>query len=315
MNTVDRLTAEVEEMEKLINPEDDNLKADAEENVEVVDAPTPDVVEAIEPNTEVPEKVARTNWKKKFEEASRRTAGLKASSDQFKYQTRQEIKELRDTIESLKASATQVAPVDIFADVVTEEDRNTIGNEAVDVMKKITEKANKSQVDPLKAQIAKLQKEREEARVTAHENDAKQEYNSFLTRLNSVEPHWQKINSDPRFLTFMNDVDVASGYTKATLFQRAENARDVERVAGYMKEFKDSLVPVNKLEELVGPTGQSAPAVVKKDKKGEMIPESFVTNFENQVIRGLFKNKHKEAEQIQLKIEKALREGRVDFGR
>lgn len=315
MNTVERLNAEIEEMDRLINPEDDNPKADAEVKAEEVSAPTPDVEKAIEPKEEVPEKQVRTNWKKKYEESARRTAGLKASTDQFKFQTRQEIQELKNTIESLKSRVTEAPARDIFEDIVTDEDKDTIGSEAVDIMKKITKRANEAQVNPLKDEIAQLRQEREAARVREAQADTQREYGSFISRLNAEVPQWKQINTDPNFLTYMNSVDEPSGYTKATLFQRAEAARDVGRVAGYMKEFVASMKPVDKLEEMVGPTGSSAPSVVSKDPKGEIVPLSFIDKFEDQMIRGEFKRNHKEAEKIQLKIDKALSEGRVDFRR
>jgi len=314
MNTVERLEAEIAEMEAHLNPTQEDTQEKAEEVKEVVEtvsAPQVDTSEAVE----VPEKPARTNWKKKYEENSRRTAGLKASSDQFKFQTRQEIQELKNTIEMLKTQVTQVPPTDIFDGVVTEEDKDTIGSEAVDIMKKISERANEAQVNPLRNEIVKLQKEREEARVNSAQVDAKREYDSFLDKLNKQVPDYKAINTNPEFLTYMGNVDEASGYTKATLFQRAEASRDVKRVAGYMKEFVESQKPVDKLEEMVGPTGSSSTSVTSQGTKEEIIPVSYIENFKNSMIRGQYKTNHIEAEKIQLKIDKALQEGRVDFRR
>ena len=125
--------------------------------------------------------------------------------------------------------------------------------------------------------------------------------------------NWESLNSDPGFIEYLGEVNESSGYTRGTLLRRAENYRDVDRVASFMNDYLATVGVNKKLEDQVGPTGTSTTSVVQDKPKGEIIKQSFINNFENAVIRGQFKHKILEAEKIQLKIEMAFREGRIDF--
>lgn len=314
MSIQERLAAELEEMEKMESqfaPQVDTPDAEAGENEIAVDNPESDGIKAIEEVEEVPQKKTRTNWKSKFQENQKRMAGLKASSDSFKFQTRQEMDSLRDEIAALKAVPT-VKP-DVFADVFSDEDTDVIGVEAVDIIKRASQKASEAQVNPLKDEIKKLKNDRAESIKREAVATQVSEYGKFEDALTKQVKGWKELNADPEFLNYLGEVNEASGYTRGTLLRRAEQYRDVDRVAGFMKDYLATVGVNSKLEDQVGPTGTSTASVVKDKPKGEIIKQSFIDNFENAVIRGQFKHKILEAEAIQLKIETAFQEGRIDF--
>ena len=125
MNIQDRLTAELEELEKKVNPVQDTVEANTEEKEEVVDNPEVDEPKAVEAESEEPEKKRRTNWKAKYNDAMKRMAGLKASTDSFKYNTRKVIEDLKQEVEHLKSIPK--AEEDPFKDAFTPEDIDVIG--------------------------------------------------------------------------------------------------------------------------------------------------------------------------------------------
>jgi len=310
MSIQDRMAAEIEEMESKFAPQVDTPDAEAGENETTVSTPESDGIKATEQVEDAPQKKTRTNWKSKFQENQKRMAGLKASSDSFKYNTRQEMDALKAEIAALKE--VPVIKPDVFENVFTDEDTDIIGIEAVDIIKRASEKASEAHVNPLKEEIKRLKSERKEA--TQREVHATQtsEYTKFTDALTKQVKNWEDLNGDPEFLKYLGEVNESSGYSRGVLLRRAEGNRDVDRVASFMKDYIKSIGVNPKLEDQVGPTGTSTTSVVK-EVNGEIIKQSFIDNFEDAVIRGQFKHKILEAEQIQLKIETAFQEGRIDF--
>lgn len=304
----DKLKQEIEEMEKAMNPVEPTKdpEAPSEDPVEVkVDNPevTPEAVE----------KPKRTNWKKKYEEANRRMAGLKASTDSFKVTSRKEISDLKEQVAQLAEQVSKAPTVDPFADVFTPEDMDTIGSEAVEVIKKATDTAAKSQVNPLKEELKRLKEEAMAAKEAQVKAEAQSTYDAFLNRLATLVPNWESINNDPEFIKYLDGVDDASGYPRMTIFRNAEQSNDVGRVAQIMKDY--SATPEDKLEERIAPTGTPSESQPVNVNKNEMMPASYMDKFHNAVTRGQFKGKQKEYNEIKIKIEKALAEGNVDFSR
>lgn len=313
MNIQERLAAELEELDGKFKPSQDTGQAEAGENEVIVSNPDVDGREAAERTEEVPQKKTRTNWKAKYNENQKRMAGLKASSDTFKHTTRMEIETLKQQIEILR-TAPKVA-ADPFEDVFSEQDADTIGEEAVDIIKRASQKASENQVNPLKSEIAQLKAERVEADKRAAVAAQVSEYKKFTNALTKKVNNWEELNKDPGFLDFLSEVDEDSGYTRAVMIRRAEGSRDVKRVADFMVEYNKITTPEDKLEEQVGPTGTSTTSVVKEEDKGEMIAKSFVDQFYQDSIRGRYKEDPQLAIETQVKINKAIHDNMVDYTR
>jgi len=319
MSIQDRLQREVEEMEALMNPtnaeahqeEDkvDKTEIEAESNPEVVQPKaTEEEREVIE---DVPEKKKRNDWKKKYEENSRRMAGLKASGDTFKHESRLQIEQLKQQIEELQSR--EVVKPDVFDGVFTDEDRDVIGDEAVNIIKKASQKVSENGLDPLRKELLELKKEKAEEQVRQQQRDSERTYDTFLNSLDKLVPEWQSINADPEFISYLSDVDEHSGYTRQELLHRAEQNGDVSRVAGFMQSFYDTSNPgKKKLAEKVGPTNSTGASVVGEGV--EAMPGSYIDKFYEDSIRGAFKGNEMVQQQIQSEIDKALTtKGGVDF--
>ena len=301
-----QLEAEIKELESAMAPP---------EVVESVDNPeeiaTPEAVEVI--NEEV-EKPKRTNWKAKYQNEAKRAAGIKASNDKFKHETRQEITKLNSLLE--EANSRPIAEIDTFKDIFSQEDADVVGDEAIEIMKKASKAATEESTATLKKEIAELKRVAEEAKIQDSKNAEDQKYDDFLTKLEAKVDNWEAINRDPPFINYLSKVDEDSGYTRQELLHRAEVNGDVGRIVGFMKDFEDKANPgKRKLEEKIGPTGNSCPtAPVVKDRP-MILDGSYVDKYFNDVIKGKYKGNLVIAQEKQLEIDKALSEGRVDFSR
>jgi hypothetical protein len=313
MTQQDRLNKEIAEMEAMLNP---TRPEEAKPPVEVEVPDTPEVVvqpEAIEVIEEVQEKPKRTNWKKLKQDNDKRIAGLKVKADRLVHERKAQAAE----IEALRAQleAQPAVPSDPFKDLFSEEDVETIGEEAVDIIKKASTTASEASTKQLKAELAQMKEEAKEAEARAAKQNEQVTYDDFLSNLGEIVENYDSIDRDPAFLAFLEDVDRYSGYTKMELLQRAKNSGDVKRVASFFKDFvKESDPNSTILEEMVSPTGNNGPSTPQEDKE-EKMPQSYMDNYYNDAMRGRYKSNPSLSKEISDKIDKALATNMIEWGK
>jgi len=60
----------------------------------------------------------------------------------------------------------------------------------------------------------------------------------FFSSLVSMVPDWEQVNQDPKFLTWLDEVDELTGQTRQTLLSNAEKSRDAARTAKFFLAYK-----------------------------------------------------------------------------
>ncbi|RKZ07307.1 hypothetical protein DRQ25_11885 [Candidatus Fermentibacteria bacterium] len=315
MNHQEKALKEIEALESvIINPTEE--VADDLKEIQLTQDVTPvaDLVDEVVP--EVKEKKKYTNWKKRFQ-------GLKSSHDATVFDLRQQvirrsddITKLTTTIDSLKATVSKLmdeSGKDIFDGVITAEDTEILGNEAVDSMKKVTQAAIDAAVNPLKEE---LEDNRLALAAQAKADDLAlraQSQTDFLRGLGNLVEDYAEIDVDPAFKVFMRELDPASGHTRERLFKVAEHSGDVGRVAGFFNDFKKASAAINPtLEEQITPTnnavGSTAENTTKTDKPISM---AYMKEFYSQVNKGRYRGKERLRQELSDKIDAAIAIGNI----
>lgn len=267
------------------------------------------------------EKKKRTNWKHRF-------TSYKAATDTTLYEQRMEIADLKQQVAGLMEtlgelrSGTQEQG-DLFDGVFTKEDEDTFGADGMDVVKKAAKAAVEKATKPLNEKLQKQEKEHIESLKRQSKAAKEAEYAKFLDALEGMVPDYKELNFDPGFAEWMNLPDTYSGLTRAPLFQKAEAAGDVARVAEFFVEYKASLKPQPEAipEELarhITPVGSgvATPATsVANNKTGvQIIYESEIDKFYSDVTKGRYKGQESVIASIEAQIDKAAMEGRIHKG-
>ena len=260
------------------------------------------------------DKKIRQSWKQRF-------ANYKGSTDKTISNLRKDnlvlIGQISDARKEIDRLAARIADMqnsgkDLFGDSITPEDVETIGVEAVDIVKKATKRATEAAVNPPKEEINKLKaKELEMIKKNAEERRAA-EYKLFTADLGRLVPDYQAINLDPGFEVFMMATDPVTGERRLDSFRRAEDYLDADRVADFFLDYKASIPKSKKemLEDKITPSGaasSSAPSV----KKVETFSIREVNKFFDDVSKGAYRNRKKEADELEARITKAYVEGRI----
>lgn len=287
---------------------DDTPPADPQPQDPPADIPQQEVKPDVLP--ELPE-VSEETWKQRFV-----TMQGKYHAEVPRYA--EQIRELTNTVNvlltennALREQITQRVD-EKPASPVTDSEREAFGSDLVDLQERIA----KSVAEPLMREIETLKAKNKElegrvgtvdkqASVTAQE--------AFFTRLGSVVPDWEVLDTDPRFLAWLDEIDVVYGVPRRTALQAAHGALDVARVAAIFNAFKQSLPapkpsPKQDLSSQVAPT-RSRTAQVATDGHSEKVwTDADITRFYSDVRTGALTEE--DASRIEQEMQLALNEGR-----
>jgi hypothetical protein len=282
---------------------------------------TPDFEEGSTPSAEEVhkeeevDKKTRQSWKTRF-------TNYKASTDRTISNLRKENQNLIAQLESARTKiddlSNKVATAykqseDIFNGIVSPEEIDLIGPEAVDVVKKATKKATDSAIAPLREELDRLKAKELERQKKAIDDKVQSNYKNFLSRLKDQVPDYSTIDKDPKFSEFMASEDPVTGEKRIDQFRRAEDYLDADRVAEFFMEYKDSLPRSKKdvLEEHITPDGNRSGGTPLNSPEKTSFSVAEVNKFFSDFSKGVYKNRPKEAEDIEARITKAYMNGKI----
>lgn len=270
-----------------------------------------------------PTKKPRVSWKKRF-------ASYKATTDSTIYSLRQELastkSELADAYDSVDEMKKELASIkrqltsskDPYEGLVSDEDKELLGEEAINVIKKL---ASKKEEDPriaqLQEELEELRKEKKKALKREQENFQVESQNKLKTGLLKLVPNFERIDMDPDFHKYLQGVDEDSGIPRSKLFASAVTSRDVKGTARFYLDF-NSLKPKTREEILsskVKPTGSGASSTDDSGNKGKkkMYHYQEYSKFMDDIGRGKYRGKEDEKKKWLAIYDRALEEGRMIF--
>lgn len=316
--SLQRILEEEKELEKqMFNTTDqptDEVPVEPEGNADTFDLDQPSTEPVDSTSGQEPRK--KQSWKERF-------SGYKASTDKTISNLRKEnstlfqkLNEYEKRIDDLsrKIADMNARSKDPFAEVITAEDIETIGPEAVDVVKKATQRATEAAIDPLKKKLEELEAKDAAAKMQKIEEARQKAYTDFLSNLGTLVPDYKQIDVDPKFAIFLNSLDPYTGELRMDAFKRAESYHDAERVADFFKDFKESL-PKSKrelLEERITPEGSNSAGTPPSTKqKQDSFTAAEVEKFYNDLTKGVYRGRQKEADELEARITRAYLEGKI----
>lgn len=257
------------------------------------------------------------NWEHRFKQ-------YKATTDVSLHNYKTEKANLLDRVASLTSKVDELSnklvslvteKKDPFNGVITQEDSDTIGPEAIDIFSRGISEATEQATAPLKKELERLKaKETEELRQKA-EFERRQVYeNKFLIPLEKIVPNYLDINVSQDFADYLDGFDPITGELRRDAFIRAENALSVSGVVHFFKDYESqsSAVITNPLERRVTPeaNGAATPNEVPKENKIRFTISEFEKNYDD-FQKGVYKGREKEWKTLEAQMDAAYRSGNI----
>lgn len=317
MNTQEKLRKEEEALEAKLFSTPDSEKANSEtatteakEEAKAQNEKPLASEQTVTPGTESEPK-AREDWKKRY-------TNLRASRDEKLFQTQSTLATAQEQLIALQQrvqeleSAKPVETKDIFEGIISDDDKEAIGDTALEAMRKTalaTAEENRKVLDKELEEMRKLRKEAAEAKVVQTKKDA---YDNFLVRLSQAVPDYMAIDTDPEFIAYMGDLDI-DGNTRADNFHRAESLGNVATVARFMLDFKATkgTPKRNPLEDKITPEAKATSTPKTTESNSEALTWTQVNAHYEKFSKGGYRGRMAEYEAMEKRIDDAAARGNI----
>lgn len=253
---------------------------------------------------------------------------------QHRYQTlqgmfarvNQENATLRGRLDELSARVNTVAPPvqpttpAKSTRLLSEDELKDYGTEFIDVTKRAAREVYDARFDQMADLVKELQAKvasqqvsvQQVAQHTAESVDA-----AFYRDLATGQSNWQEVNTDPKFLTWLNGIDTFTGASRQALLNQAYNARDAHRTLAFFKAFTQSQgsgeaptkQPVIDAASLVSPTSSAPAPTPSNPRRGKYWTQAEVEKVYEDRIRGKLTSAEFEASEKDLLA--AIADGRI----
>jgi len=237
-----------------------------------------------------------------------------------------DIRDLKAELEGLKKAPVQ--PVaDVASALISDKEKTEYGADLIDVMKRAAREEFLPEIQRLKEENSQLKNSVGDITETASESAR----TSVYTRLTDEIPNWQQINSDQKFITWLQDIDIYSGQTRNTMIQQAFERNDAQRVLAFFKGYLDevsatvahstapaAVTPVAQpakkvpVDALVAPgTPGSTGGTTAAQANTQIWTQAQISAFYRDVQKGAFKGREAEKTKIERDIIAAVSEQRI----
>jgi len=316
-----RLDKDIEELEKLAFGTTEEVKDDEESaettNSDVTKPTTEDTVaetgETVSPPPETEKPESTKDWELDYK-------NLRRDTDNYKYNTRQELANLKEQLvnvrrenEALKKNV--ITPkVDPFKDTFSKEEVETVGEDALSLMKKAATTAADARAKGLEDELAQERSKNLQSDQASVEQDRQTATKIFLKKLGEILPEYNDVNLDPGFEKYIKEADPINGGSRLMHFKNAEASGNVNVVAQYMRDFLSTKAPKDTLAERVTPTGAPV-AETSGESKVVLIPISEIETFYEDSTKGKYKGNQTAQRELEAKYDLAFSTGAVDYMR
>ena len=195
------------------------------------------------------------------------------------------------------------------------QDVEAFGADLVDMVQRVAERMFGGAARTMQEQAARLDQRMtalEQALQGTTQTVAVTAEQAFFDRLTKMVPNWEDINNNQAFLDWLQEVDPVYGQPRQAALNFAQQQLNAERAANVFKAFAGTVPQApkaNPVEKQVSPKAAASSAPTSTEKP--VITQKQVTDFYNDVARGMYRGRDAEAARIEAMINSAMSEGRI----
>jgi hypothetical protein len=312
----------------------DTLLAEVDPQAAPAGAPTAEVTELHpkpeggEPEVTPEPKPERTDWKQKY-------SVLKGKYDAEVPRLSEQVRDANTRINGLEDRLAAMAPApapepeDKPRTDFTPEEIADYGEDLLDVMgrkaREIVESEYSPQIKTLTAEVNSLKVQLGET----GQKVAKQETNEVFAQLDGTVKDWRKVNVDPAFHVWLDQVDPFTGESRKNLMLNAFNRKNAQQVKAFFDKYAEENATVIQ-DPTAGPSGQGGNQAATLDLENYIAPgqprsggdvgapkdkrvwtNAEIGAFYSDVQKGRYKTRPEDKARIEADIVAATKEGRI----
>ena len=273
--------------------------------------PAPTEPKPVEPTpTPTEPVVAEETWQQKYKT-------LKGMYDAEVPRLHADMRDLKSQMDNLRKAA-ETKPVEPAKPVaaeklVTDADVEAFGSDLIEVQRKVAREVAaefRGELDAMRAENDKLREQLTSTGTQVSEA-------SFEQRLYRMVPDFEAVNTDPKWIAWLNEIDPLLRAPRSSVAQQAFNRGDAEGVAHYVSLFRQGSNPVeptanktNELELQIQPN-RSATSTPPNSQKGKVYTNADIEKMFRKATDLGIKGQTDAAKKLEAEIDAAFMEGRV----
>ncbi len=214
----------------------------------------------------------------------------------------------------------------VFGDVqINEEELKDYGTDFFDVVGRQAKLATQEGFNTLLSRFEQL----EDTISQLSNGQAAVVQNTFESELERLVPKWREIDTDPRFIEWLNGADEFTGQRKFDLLRSAVSAGDARRAAVFFNTWangnagsQEGPPPPNPQQSAAsqGLAAATTPSVAQQPSDaaaaqvastGRTYTQADIQKFYADIRKGLYNGKEAEVQAIEADIQKAMTDGRL----
>ena len=320
---------EVEELEKQLEAQGEETKAKPEvkkkKTSKKAKAKDTEVEVTDDEPIEEPVAVEATPADDSIEEVSesfkQKYATLRGKYDAEVPRLHQQVKELTDQMNAIREEAQAAKKAEAEkpkekVSYVTDADREEYGDDLIDFQRRVAKEVSQDYEERFEQQSRVIQDL--QSKISNTDNQVGEV--GFTQKLNALVPGFDQLDSDERWVAWLNEIDPMTRGPRRDQAQAAFNSGDAEAVAHYVSLFRGSVEPVangksdrqTELEKQVTPNRSASTVASKSSNNSSKIYSEKELDRGWTKIRDLnSQGKYDDAEKLEAELTVAYMEGRV----
>lgn len=320
---------EVEELEKQLEAQGEETKAKPEvkkkKTSKKAKAKDTEVEVTDDEPIEEPVAVEATPADDSIEEVSesfkQKYATLRGKYDAEVPRLHQQVKELTDQMNAIREEAQAAKKAEAEkpkekVSYVTDADREEYGDDLIDFQRRVAKEVSQDYEERFEQQSRVIQDL--QSKISNTDNQVGEV--GFTQKLNALVPEFDQLDSDERWVAWLNEIDPMTRGPRRDQAQAAFNSGDAEAVAHYVSLFRGSVEPVangksdrqTELEKQVTPSRSASTVASKSSNNSSKIYSEKELDRGWTKIRDLnSQGKYDDAEKLEAELTVAYMEGRV----
>jgi hypothetical protein len=273
--------------------------------------PAPAEPKPVEPTpTPTEPVVAEEKWEQKYKT-------LKGMYDAEVPRLHADMRDLKAQVDNLhkaaEAKLVEQAKPKTAEKLVTDADVEAFGSDLIEVQRKVAREVAaefRGELDTMRAENDKLREQLNSTGTQVSEA-------SFEQRLYRMVPDFEAVNTDPKWINWLSEIDPLLRAPRSSVAQQAFNRGDAEGVAHYVSLFRQTVNPVeptanktNELELQIQPN-RSATSTPPNSQKGKVYTNADIEKMFRKATDLGIRGQTDAAKKLEAEIDAAFMEGRV----
>ena len=273
--------------------------------------PAPAEPKPVEPTpTPTEPVVAEEKWEQKYKT-------LKGMYDAEVPRLHADMRDLKAQVDNLhkaaEAKLVEQAKPKTAEKLVTDADVEAFGSDLIEVQRKVAREVAaefRGELDAMRAENDKLREQLNSTGTQVSEA-------SFEQRLYRLVPDFEAVNTDPKWINWLSEIDPLLRAPRSSVAQQAFNRGDAEGVAHYVSLFRQTVNPVeptanktNELELQIQPN-RSATSTPPNSQKGKVYTNADIERMFRKATDLGIRGQTDAAKKLEAEIDAAFMEGRV----